>query len=166
MSYIDLNIRMCFLKSLYAFRCCNDAQELNIFSTMLFDKIYRCNGRTTCRKHRIGHYNQSFFDRIRQFAVILMWFMCFLITIQSDMSDLCGRHKCRNSVYHTKSGTKNRHNCHFSSGDHRRLASLNRCLDRHIFRRKVAKCFISHKHRNFLYQRTKFIGSCRLISQS
>ena len=65
--------------------------EFDLLSAMLFDKINSSNSRTTCSKHRICNNDQTFRDWAWQFGVVFVWLMCLLITIQTNMTNLCSR---------------------------------------------------------------------------
>ena len=165
MSYIDLHVRMFSVKSFQTFRCCDDKHTFNILSTMLLDHpdcIYR---RTTGCKHRVCQHDQSLFNRIRKFAVIFMWFMCLRISVKADMTDLCRRNQRCDTVYHTKSGTKYRHNCQLLSGDHWGFTFLDRSFNFHILQWKISQCLISHKDCNFFDQFTELICSCIFVTK-
>ena len=90
MAHIDLDIRMGLSETLQAFRSRNDAHEFNMLSAMLLDEIYGSNCRTTGCEHRVKSYDQSLVDGIREFAVIFMWLVGYMITVKSDVADLCG----------------------------------------------------------------------------
>ncbi len=77
------------LETFESFRSRDDAHEFDLFSAMLLDEIYGSNCRTT-GLHRVKSYDQSLVDRIREFAVIFMWLVGYMITVKSDVADLCG----------------------------------------------------------------------------
>ena len=137
MTYIDLNIRMLFVQSLQSLRGSNNAHKLDVLATMFLDLIDRIHCRTTCCQHRVTDHNSTLLDRIRQFAIIFLWLMCFLITIHSNMTYFRRWHQCQNAGYHAKTGTKDRNNGKFTACDHWCHTLLDRSLDLNIFHRKI-----------------------------
>ena len=66
---------------------------------------------------------------VRKLAVILMRLMGDFVTIETDMSDLGRRNKCKDSIDHTESGTKDRNNGELLSCNHGSHACFNRSFD-------------------------------------
>ena len=119
MSYIDLYIRMLSVETFQSFRCCDNKHAFDIFAAMFLDHSDCVYSRTASCKHRVCDNDQTLFDRIRQFAVIFVRLMCLRISVKSDVSDLCRRNKCSDTIDHSKSGTKYRNNSQLLACDHR-----------------------------------------------
>ena len=91
--------------------------------------------------------------------------MCLLITVHSNVTNLCIRNQSKDTGNHTKSGTKDRYDCQLTSGDHRCHALLDRSLNLYILHRKIRKCLKSLQHRDLIDKLTELVCPGRLITE-
>ena len=120
-----------------AFRSSDDGHKFDLLSTVLFNEVYSSDRRSAGCQHRICNNDQTLGNRARQLAVILVRFMGFLVTVQTDMTDLCCRHQCLDTADHTKTCTQDRHDRKVLSGDLRSHAFLDRSLYLYIMQRQI-----------------------------
>ena len=106
-------IRMTFLHLLYTFRCCDDAHKMDVLYAFVFEHLDRCGCRSSGSQHRVYDKNFTLFRICRQFAVIFHRLQCLGITVQTDMTDLCGRNDGKHTVNHAKACSQDRHNSQF-----------------------------------------------------
>ena len=119
MSHIDLNVRMGLMKPLQAFRRCDDSHEFDLFSAVLFDKVYGRDCRSPGGQHGIRDNDGTLLDGAWKLAVILVRLMCYLIPIKTDMAYLCTGNQRQDAVYHAKARPQNRNHCQLPACDHR-----------------------------------------------
>ena len=81
----------------------DDCKELDVLAAAFFQKrdgVARAAARC---EHRIYEHNDFFVDSDGKFAVIFLRLERLLVTIHTDMSDLCGGEQRQNSVDHAES---------------------------------------------------------------
>ena len=156
---------MCFCKTLYAFRCSNDTDKLDLLTTMLLNLVDGIDCRATGRQHRIANDDLTLFDRVRQLTEIFYRLMCGFITVHADMTDLGTRNQCSETGDHAEASTKNRNNGKLTASQHFNICCLNRCIKLDGLRRKVRQCLEAHQHRDFFDELTELVRSGVLITQ-
>ena len=78
MSYVDLDIRVCFVQALQSFRRCDNGHKFDLLSAMLLDEIHGSHGRAAGGQHRVGDNDGSLVDRSWELAVVFVWFVGLL----------------------------------------------------------------------------------------
>ena len=105
MSDINLDIRVCFVQAFQSFRGRDDGHELDVLSAVLLNEINCGYCGAAGGQHRVGDNDSTQFDRGWQLAVVFVRLMGCLVAVESDVTNLCGRNECQNTIYHTETGT-------------------------------------------------------------
>ena len=102
----DWHIRMGLSKNFQTFRCCNDADELNMFCARLLQSLdRRCCGAAGCQ-HGVNHDAQSLFKSIGQLDVVFHRYMSIRFPVKANMSDAGGGHQVEHAVEQAVSGAQ------------------------------------------------------------
>ena len=88
--------------------------------------IHRGHSGTAGGEHGIGYDDQSFSDRLRQLAVILVGHVGDRVSVKADMADPGRRHEREHTIYHAKTRSQHRYDRQFFSGDERRPTRLKK----------------------------------------
>lgn len=80
------------------------AMNLDVLSAACFDKVdcLHCGPPVAAS---VGDNDGTQFDRGWQLAVVFVRLMGCLVAVESDVTNLCGRNECQNTIYHTETGT-------------------------------------------------------------
>ena len=165
MADVDLNVRMCLVKSFDTFRSSDNTHEFDVSAAMFLDHGDGINSRTACCQHWVADNDGTFFDRARQFAVVFMRLEGFFVTVETDMADFCRWNESKDTFNHTETCAQNRNDSQLTACDHWCLAFFNRCFDFNFFQRQVIEGFKTFQHSNLFYQMTKFVCSGFFFSE-
>ena len=110
MADVDLNVRMCLVKSFDTFRSSDNTHEFDVSAAMFLDHGDGINSRTACCQHWVADNDGTFFDRARQFAVVFMRLEGFFVTVETDMADFCRWNESKDTLNHTETCTQDRNN--------------------------------------------------------
>ena len=86
---------------------------------------------------------------MRQFAIVFHRLERFGVTVQTNMTDTGGGNELQNAVHHAQTCTKNRNKCQLLAGNHIKLSSSDRGLNRYRLQGEIPCRFIAKKHGNF-----------------
>ena len=157
---VEIYVRMSLCKGLYAFRSCDDAEEVNLRASVLLQLGYRINRRAARCQHGIYDENLTIRTVCRKLAIILYRLQGLRITIHADVSNLCCRNHLQHPIYHAKACAKDRNNRQLLTLQLLGRAVCYRGIDFHILQLQVASCLIADQHCNLAYGLTKCLGSC------
>ena len=102
----------------------------------------------------------------RKFTVILNRCQGFRITVQTDVSDFCCRNHSQHTFYHTKTGTEDRHNCHFLSFELFYGCFADRGFNFNVCERQLSGCLVAHQHCNLADHLAELLGACVFLSDN
>ena len=162
---VDLYIGVSLLYSLNALRRADDAHELDMWYAKLFELSNSSNCWISCCKHRINDDSVTLFDIIRHLCIILHRLLCDRVTEKSDMTYLCSRNECCDTVYHAESCAEYRDKCKLSSWDYLCFSYSKRCFKFDLLQRKVSCSLIADEHCYLGYQLAELLCTCVLVSQ-
>ena len=166
MAHIDLNVRMLFVQTLYAFRSCDHAHELDLLAAMLLDELDGVNGGTAGGQHRVGDHDGSELDGRGELAVVFHRLVGLRIAVESDMTYLGGGNQHQDAVGHAETCAEDRYYRQLLACNHRSLALLDGGLHFDIFQRKVPERLIAHENGDLFGQLAEFVGTGILISEN
>ena len=133
-------------QSVKALRSSDYAHELDVLAALVFQKVNSLYRRSACRKHWVADNNKSLVYSIRKLAVILVRLVCDLVTVKTDMTDLCRRNECKKSAYHAKTCPQDRHDSKLFAAEHRELSCGDRCFHLNVLCWKISHSLIAHEH--------------------
>ena len=87
------------------------------------------------------------------------------ITVEADVSDLCGGDQGKDAADHSQACAQDRDNGELSACNHGRHGLFQGRLDLNVFGLKVCQGFIAHQHTDLLDHGTEFVGSCRSAAE-
>ena len=160
----NLDIGMDSMELFQTFRCCNNAQEVNVLATVLLDEIDGFHSGTAGCQHGIHNINGALTDVGGEFAEVLMGLQGLFIAVDADVTDLGGGHQAEHTVDHTQTGSQNGNNSGLLAGDHGAHGGLQRSFDGDVFQRHILEGFIADHHGNFVDDGTELIGAGGLLS--
>ena len=86
---INVNIGVCFVQGFQSFGGGNQANELDMLGTALFDLANGVNGAAAGSQHGIQNKNIALGNILGQLAIIFHRLQGLLIAVQANVADLC-----------------------------------------------------------------------------
>ena len=98
-STVDLNIRMCLVKSFQPFRSGNDTHEFDAASALFLYIIHSCLCGSAGCQHGIHDHTDTLINGFRKLAIILVRLMSHRITVKSHMTYFCRRNQGKDTGF-------------------------------------------------------------------
>ena len=162
---INVNIGVCFVQGFQSFGGGNQANELDVLGTALFDLANGVNGAAAGSQHGIQHQNVTLGDILRQLAEVLHGLQGLFVAVQADEAHLGSGQQGQHTVQHTHAGTQDGHQSQLAACQHLGLCHGDGCFDLHLFQRQVTGRFVAQQGRDLANEVTELLGAGLFVAQ-
>ena len=136
--------------ALHSDGCGDESNQPNTLRSGVLERVDGRRYTAAGGEHWVEEKELPFRRFTRNLEVVGDGLECFVIPVDPDMPDACGRHQLENSFDHSKTGTQNGHEGEFLSTDSEPFRSFEWCFDRDGLKLKVLGCLVRHQHRDFI----------------
>ena len=162
----ERNVRIGLAEGFDALWGGDDADEMEVFRTMLFQETDGVDRGAAGGEHRVDDVDLKVFEVVRELAIIFMRLMGDLIAVKADMADAGGWDKLGQTIDHAHAGTEDWDEAKLAAANHLNGGLFDRSLDLDVLGWDVAKSLITLHDGDFLNKLTEFAGRSVLITKN
>ena len=137
----------------------NQANELDVLGTALFDLANGVNGAAAGSQHGIQNKNIALGNILGQLAIIFHRLQGLLIAVQANVADLCSGDQGQHAVHHAQTGAQDGNQGQLAASQHMGASQSNRSFHFNFLGGQVAGGLIAQQGGNFADQITELFGA-------
>ena len=162
---IDIDIGVCLVQGLNAFRSSDQADELDPLCAVLLDLADGVDGAAAGGQHRVQDQDVALGDILGQLAEVLHRLQGGLVAVQADEADLCGGQQGQHTVQHTHACAQDGHQSQLAASQNLGLCHGDGRLDLDLFQRQVTGGFVAQQGRDLANEVTELLGAGLLVAK-